>query len=127
MNRPLPPGDCGARGGDPRRERRYPWAVPGAFGLVGGVAQDHAVTPHGPQGGAHPKPGGHGCNLGHLWRGAGLIALLLLLARSGGCGLVLDPRHAYSLAAVLCRQSRSAWTGIPPKTRVDATSGPRRL
>jgi hypothetical protein len=44
----------------------------------------------------------NGCNVGRVWRGAGLIFLLLLLARSGGCGLVLEPRHAYSLSAVVC-------------------------
>jgi hypothetical protein len=50
--------------------------------------------------------GQQGRNVGHLWRGAGLILLLLLLARSGGCGLVLDPRHAYSLSTVVCGRLR---------------------
>ena len=123
MNRPLPPGDCGPRGGASRRPSGYPRAVPGAFGLVGGATEDHAVTPSGLEGGTHPLPGCHARNVGHVWRGTGVVFLLLLLARSGGCGLVLDPRHAYSLSAVVCRQS----SGIAPKTSAEATSGPRRL
>lgn len=44
MNRPLPPGDRGPRGSASRRPRGRTWPLPGAFGLVGGIAQDRAVA-----------------------------------------------------------------------------------
>src|SRR5215469_3635486 len=42
MNRPVPPGDCGARGRAARRQRGHPRTMLGAFGLVRGVAEDRA-------------------------------------------------------------------------------------
>src|SRR5690349_18036646 len=101
MNRPLPPGDRGDRSSASRWPRGRSRTVPGAVGLVGGGAEDSAVAQRGPESGTHALPGRHGRNVGYAWRGTGLAFLLLLLARSGGCGLVINPRlvNALSLTA----------------------------
>jgi hypothetical protein len=49
MNRPLPPGDCGHRRPDPSRAPGLARAMPGARGLVSGIAIDRTskTTPLG--------------------------------------------------------------------------------
>ena len=63
MNRPLPPGDRGRRGAAPGRPSGSAGAVPGAGGLVGGIAADRTGKPAA----RHFKVIKHG-GFARLWR-----------------------------------------------------------
>jgi hypothetical protein len=122
MNRPVPPGDRGARGSASRWPRGRSRAVPGSVGLVGGVEEDSAVGRPGPEGATEAVPGRLGPNAGHLWRGGRLVFLLLLLARSGGCGLVLNPRSIDTLSAAAGHDRYGIYQKVPENAHLAGSS-----